>query len=250
MAYPVNIGLAKSNPNAMTLIEHLGELRKRLVICVIAFCATAAVAWALYPWLLRLLERPLCLTLPKGHSCSLVVMGPLDAFGIRLDVTGYVGLILASPILLFQLWRFVTPGLKAHERRFGIAFTVSAIGLFAAGAYVAWLTFPHALGFLHSVGGPGIVDLFTPSKYLTLIMALMALFGISFEFPVVLVGLELAHVITPRQLSHFRRFAIVAIVLFAGIATPSSDPFSMLALAIPMLAFYEISILVGRIAHR
>lgn len=244
------IGLAKSNPNVMTLVEHLGELRKRLAICVIAFCATATISWALYPWVLRLLERPLCLTLPKGHSCSLVVMGPLDALSIRLDLTGYGGLILASPILLFQLWRFVTPGLKAHERRYAVAFTLSAIGLFSAGAYVAWLTFPHALGFLHSVGGPGIVDLFTPSKYLTLIMALMALFGISFEFPVVLVGLELARVITPRQLGHWRRFAIVAIVLFSGVATPSSDPFSMLALALPMLAFYEISIIIGRVAHR
>lgn len=237
-------------PNAMTLVEHLTELRKRLVVCVAAFVVTATIAWVLYPHILRLLERPYCLSIPKGHSCSLVVMGPLDAFGIRLDLAGYGGLVLASPVILFQLWRFVTPGLKAHERRYAVAFTLSAIALFVAGAYIAWLTFPHALGFLHSVGGPGIVDLFTPSKYLTLIMALMAIFGISFEFPVVLVGLELAHVITPKQLGSWRRFAIVAIVIFAGVATPSSDPFSMLALALPMLAFYEISILIGRIALR
>ena len=240
----------KSSPNAMTLVEHLGELRKRLVICVASFVVTASVSWVLYPRVLRLFERPYCLSLPKGHSCSLVVMGPLDALGIRLDLAGYGGLVLASPVILFQLWRFVTPGLKAHERRYAAAFTLSAIMLFIAGAYVAWLTFPHALGFLHSVGGPGIVDLFTPSKYLTLIMALMAIFGISFEFPVVLVGLELANVITPKQLGSWRRFAIVAIVVFAGVATPSSDPFSMLALALPMLAFYEISILIGRFARR
>jgi len=242
---------APSNPpNAMTLVEHLTELRKRLVICVATFVVTAAIAWVLYPHILRLLERPYCLSIPKGHNCSLVVMGPLDAFGIRLDLAGYGGLVLASPVILFQLWRFVTPGLKAHERRYAVAFTLSAIVLFIAGAYIAWLTFPHALGFLHSVGGPGIVDLFTPSKYLTLIMALMAIFGISFEFPVVLVGLELANVITPKQLGSWRRFAIVAIVIFSGVATPSSDPFSMLALALPMLAFYEISILIGRIARR
>jgi len=237
-------------PNTMTLVEHLTELRKRLVICVASFVVTATVAWVLYPHILRLLERPYCLSIPKGHSCSLVVMGPLDAFGIRLDLAGYGGLILASPVILFQLWRFVTPGLKAHERRYAVAFTLSAIVLFIGGAYVAWLTFPHALSFLHSVGGPGIVDLFTPSKYLTLIMALMAIFGISFEFPIVLVGLELAHVVTPEQLGNWRRVAIVAIVVFAGVATPSSDPFSMLALALPMLAFYEVSILIGRIARR
>lgn len=234
----------------MTLIEHLAELRRRLVVCVIAFCASAGIAWAFYPSLLRLLERPYCQSVPKGHSCSLVVMGPLDAFGIRLDISGYGGLVLASPVILFQLWRFVTPGLKAHERRYALAFTCSSILLFAGGAYVAWLTFPHALRFLHSVGGPGIVDLFTPAKYLTLIIALMAIFGVSFEFPIVLVGLELARVITPKQLGKWRRFAIVAIVVFAGVATPSSDPFSMLALALPMLAFYELSILIGRVSHR
>ncbi len=244
------VGTAKKSPDAMTLVEHLGELRRRLVVCVASFVVTASISWVLYPRVLHLLERPYCLSIPKGHSCSLVVMGPLDAFGIRLDLAGYGGLVLASPVILFQLWRFVTPGLRAHERRYAAAFTLSAVVLFASGAYIAWLTFPHALGFLHSVGGPGIVDLFTPSKYLTLIMALMAIFGISFEFPVVLVGLELAKVITPRQLGSWRRIAIVVIVVFSGIATPSSDPFSMLALALPMLAFYEISILIGRIAHR
>ena len=234
----------------MTLVEHLAELRRRLIRSALAFCVGAVVAWFLYPHLLLVLEHPYCLSVPKGHSCSLVVMGPLDAFGIRLDVTGYLGLVLSSPVILYQAWRFVTPGLRANERRYAVSFATSAIALFLAGAYVAWLTFPHTLGFLHTVGGPGIVDLFTPSKYLTLIMALMALFGASFEFPVVLVGLELARVVTPAKLGHWRRIAIIAIVLFAGVATPSSDPFSMLALALPMLAFYEISILVGKAIQR
>lgn len=234
----------------MTLVGHLDELRRRLIACVAAFCVTATVTWVLYPHILRTLEGPYCRTVPKGHSCLLVVMGPLDAFGIRLDVTGYGGLALASPFLLFHLWRFVTPGLRAHERRFAVPFVLASIALFIGGAAIAWITFPHALGFLHSVGGPGIEDLFTPQKYLTLILALMALFGASFEFPVVLVGLELARVISPRQLGHWRRVAIIAIVIFSAIATPSSDPFSMLALAVPMLAFYELSILIGRLAHR
>lgn len=238
------------NSNAMTVVEHLTELRRRLMVSVIAFCIAATVAWTLYPRILKLLEHPYCLSVPQGHSCSLIVTGPLDAFGIRLDLSGYGGLILASPVILFQLWRFVTPGLKAYERKYALAFTISALVLFLLGSFIAWITFPHALGFLHSVGGPGIVDFFTPSKYLTLIMALMAIFGLSFEFPVVLVGLELAHVITPRQLGHWRRVSIVLIVIFAGVATPSSDPFSMLALALPMLVFYELSILIGRVANR
>ncbi|HVC25641.1 MAG TPA: twin-arginine translocase subunit TatC, partial [Acidimicrobiales bacterium] len=186
-------------------------------------------------------------TLPKGSSCALYVTGPLEAFGIRLNVTAYGGLVLASPVLLFQLWRFVTPGLRANEKRYAVPFVVATLTLFCFGAYVAWLTFPHALGFLHAVGGPGIKDIFSPSKYLSLIMALMAIFGLTFEFPVVLVALELAGVLTPARLRKWRRPAIVVMVLVAAVVTPSSDPFSMLALAVPMLVFYEVSILIGKL---
>jgi len=232
------------SPDAMTFTEHLAELRRRIIVCALAFVATSVVAWLLYPRVLRAFEHPLCVVQP--HHCGLYVTGPLDGFGIRLDVTAYGGLVFASPVILFELWRFVTPGLKANEKRYAVPFVTAAISLFALGAYVAWVTFPHALGFLHAVGGPGIQDIFSPSRYLTLILALMAIFGLTFEFPIVLVGLELAHVITPRQLSKVRRIAIIVIVVFSGVVTPSSDPFSMLALAAPMLVFYELSILVGR----
>jgi sec-independent protein translocase protein TatC len=243
-------GVARPHPDAMTLSEHLGELRRRLVICVLVFVATAVVAWLLYPHVLKIMEQPYCRSLGPHHDCDLVALGPLDAFGIRLDITGYGGLVLAAPVILWELWRFVTPGLKANEKRYAIPFVLAAFGLFLFGAYIAWLTFPHALGFLHAVGGPGIEDLFTPQKYLTLILALMAIFGLAFEFPVVLVALELARVITPIQLKRWRRIAIIVIVVFAGVITPSSDPFSMLALAVPMVVFYEASIIIGRLLKR
>ena len=127
------------------------------------------------------------------------MFGPLDAFVVRLNITGYGGLVLASPVILFELWRFVTPGLKANEKRYAIPFALSTVALFLFGAFIAWLTFPHALGFLHAVGGSNINDLFTPSKYLGLIIALMTIFGASFEFPVVLVALEIAGVLTPAE---------------------------------------------------
>ena len=168
---------------------------------------------------------------------------------VRLNVTAYGGIFLASPIIVFELWRFVTPGLKANEKRYAVPFAVSTVALFFLGAFVAWLTFPHTLGFLHAVGGSNINDLFTPSKYLGLIIALMVIFGATFEFPVVLVGLEIAGVLKPEQLAHWRRPAIVIIVIFAGVVTPSSDPFSMLAMAVPMLLFYEASIHVGKFLH-
>lgn len=233
----------------MTLFEHLAELRRRLIVCIIVVCVMVIVAYIFYPYILNFFKHPYCESL-RGQRCELNVFGPLDAFAIRLNISAYGGIVLASPVILFQLWRFVTPGLKAREKRYAIPFVVATVGLFLLGSYVAWLTFPHALGFLHAAGGPGIQDLFTPSKYLGLILALMAIFGITFEFPVILVSLELARVLTPQKLSHWRRIAIVVIVIVAAVITPSSDPFSMFAMAIPMLVFYEASIAIGKIIQK
>jgi sec-independent protein translocase protein TatC len=243
----------RPSPDAMTLGEHLGELRRRLIVCLVGFSVSGVLVYVLYNRLLALLEHPYCQSLHVGDgnaACQLVVMGPLDGFAIRLNVTGYGGLVVASPIILYQLWRFVTPGLKANEKRYAIPFVFATVGLFLLGSFIAWLTYPHALGFLHAVSGPGIKDFFTPQKYLSLIMALMAIFGLTFEFPVVLVALELAGVLTPAKLKKWRRVAIMIIVVFSAVITPSSDPFSMLALAVPMVFFYEMSILIGRFIKR
>ena len=243
---------SRPSPEAMTLIEHLAELRRRLIIVLVAVSAGAVVVYIFYPQILRFFLHPYCIQAHRtGSNCALTVFGPLDGFAIRLNVTAYGALAIALPVIVFELWRFVTPGLKANEKKYAVPFTVATVVLFGLGCYIAWLTFPHALGFLHAVSGPNIKDLFTPSKYLTLILALMAIFGLTFEFPVVLVGLELARVVSPQKLSHWRKWAIVLIVVFAGVITPSSDPFSMLALAFPMIVFYEASIQAGRlINHR
>lgn len=238
----------RPSPDAMTLTEHLGELRRRLVVCVGAYAVALTVAYLLYPRIIRAFQHPYCQISP--HHCALFVTAPLDAFGIRLDIAGYGGLVLASPVILYQLWRFVTPGLKANERRYAVPFAATTVLLFLTGAFVAWLTFPHALSFLHAVGGPSIHDIFTAQRYLSLILALMGIFGLAFEFPVVLVSLELAGVLTPARLARWRRGAIVIIVIVAAVITPSSDPFSMLAMAAPMVLFYEASIIAGRLLAR
>jgi sec-independent protein translocase protein TatC len=167
-----------------------------------------------------------------------------------VKISVYGGLFLASPVLLWELWRFITPGLNPKEKRYAIPFIAASIGLFALGGAVAYVTFPHALQFLDSVGGPSLTQILNPVSYLNLIVALITIFGLAFEFPVLLVSLELAGVVTPRQLSSWRRWAIIVIVVFAGVITPSSDPFSMLALAVPMYVFYEASIIIGKLAGR
>ena len=231
----------------MTLVEHLAELRHRLLYCAVGFVAGAIATYALYTPLLHILTGPLY---RASHNRHLYVTGPLEAFGVRLDVSAYGGGVVALPVIVYELWRFVTPGLKAGERRYALPFVFATIVLFCGGSAIAWITFPHALGFLHAAGGGDITDLFTPQRYLTLLGALVLIFGLSFEFPVILVALQLARVITPAMLRKWRRIAIVLVVVTAGVITPSSDPFSMLALAVPMLVFYEGSILIGRFLRR
>ncbi len=245
-----NLGKFK-NPDSMTLREHLVELRWRLMVCAVWYATMAVVSYFLYPQVLRILEEPYCAII--GHtssSCGLYVQGPLDGFTIRLNTSAYLAFLLALPVICYELWRFITPGLKSHERRVAIIFSLSAFCLFIFGAYVAWLTFPHALNFLNNASGPGIKDLYTPQKYISLIIALMVIFGVTFEFPIFLVALELAKVVSPQKLSKWRRPAIVLIVLTAAVVTPSSDPFSMFAMAVPLLVFYEISIVIGRVVSR
>jgi len=237
---------ARPDPNAMTLFEHLTELRRRLIICVIAVALCAILAYVLFDPILRFFMHPYCETLPKGEPCQLKVLSPLDNLSIRLKISGFGGLFFASPVVLWQLWRFVTPGLKAREKRYAIPFVAATILLFALGAYTAYLTFPHALGFFSSVGTSLLSANYTADNYLGLLMLLMVAFGVTFEFPVVLVSLELAGVVKSAQLGKYRRMEIIAVVIFAAVVTPSSDPFSFLAMAVPMLVFYEISIVIGK----
>ncbi|MGC8463584.1 MAG: twin-arginine translocase subunit TatC [Acidimicrobiales bacterium] len=239
---------AKASPDAMTLAEHLAELRRRVVISAAAFLVMATVAFLAYNPILAFLKHPYCQAAPT--HCNFYVTGPLDGLSLRVHISAYGGLFLASPVVLWQLWRFITPGLKPNEKRYAVPFVVASVLLFAFGCVVAFVIFPHALGWLNSIGGPSLHQIIDPTKYLSLIVLMMAIFGITFELPVLLVSLELAGVLSSRKLSSWRRWAIIAVVVVAGVITPSSDPFSMLALAVPLYVFYELSIIVGKLLGR
>ncbi len=235
--------------DAMTLGEHLAELRRRVVISVFAFAVGAVVAFIVYGHILHFLQAPYCRVAGARH-CQLYVTAPLDGLSLRIKLSTYGGLFLASPVILWELWRFITPGLHRNEKRYAVPFVSASIILFCFGAVLAYVSFPHALSFLGNVGGPTLHQIYDPNSYLGLIVALMTVFGLTFEFPVVLVSLELVGVLSPRKLSSWRRWAIVLIVVFAAVITPSGDPFSMLALALPMYLFYEVSIVIGRLLRR
>jgi len=238
----------------MTLVEHLAELRRRLVISIIAVGLGAIGGFFLYNSILSVLVHPYCHVqhLPAGTPCTrvLLVTDPLEPFTLRLKVAGWAGLFFASPVVLWELWRFVTPGLHPREKRYAIPFIVSSIALFSLGGLVAMLTFPQTLHFLIYVGGNSLRTFFSPSKYLRLIILMILAFGIAFEFPVVLVSLELAGVLKSAQLRAWRRWAFLSIFVVAAVITPSADPFSMFAMAIPMYVFYEGAIVVGKLLKR
>jgi sec-independent protein translocase protein TatC len=157
----------------------------------------------------------------------------------------YIGIAMAMPVILWQLWRFITPALYSHERRYAVPFTASALILFVAGGSLAYFILNPTLDFLVHIGGPDIEPYYTADSYVTLIVWMMLAFGIGFEFPVVVVALQLLGVVTPRRLLGWWRMAIVVVAVIAAVITPSGDPISMISLALPMILLYFVSIGIG-----
>ena len=235
----------------MTLAQHLGELRRRLLRVAIAVAVAAIVGWFLYPAVLNLLLHPYRSIADRSLAHGqLIATGPLEGFAIRLKITAYTAIALAMPITLWQLWRFVAPGLYQRERRYAIPFVASALVLFCAGAAIAYATMPAALQWLSSVGGASITQAYTADKYFQLIAYMMITFGICFEFPILMIFLQLSGIVSNDYLRRHWRHAVVLISVVVAVATPSNDPISMFALAIPLWLFYGVALVVGRFTQR
>lgn len=245
-----NLRERRAAPTHMTLVEHLTELRSRIIKALVAVALGGVVAFVFYDPILDFLVDPYCKILPEGRSCTLFIQDPLEGITTRLKVATYGGFILAAPVVLWQLWRFITPGLNPNEKRYAVPFIVASTVLFGFGVGLALYTFPRALDFLVAIGGTNLEPLFSPAKYLRLVLLMMVAFGLSFEFPVVLVFLQIANVLTPARLRSWRRYAIVVIFVAAAVITPSQDPYTLLAMAGPMCVFYEASILIGRLLKK
>jgi len=228
----------------MSLMAHLTELRYRLIVCAVAIALGGGLAFFLYDPILDFLIAPYEQVTGKS---TLFITDPLEGFATRLKVAGYAGFALALPVVLWQVWRFVTPAFDRREKRYAIPFVVLSTILFVAGASIAFLTLPQALGFLVGIGGDNLETLFGPSKYLGLVTLMMIAFGLAFELPILLVFLQLAGVLESRQLRRGRRWAFVLIFVFVAVITPSGDPYSLFALAVPMYVFYEAAALTGRL---
>jgi sec-independent protein translocase protein TatC len=240
--------------DVMTLTEHLAELRVRIIRSVLAVSVGVIGILAFYDPVLAFIRQPydrLCERRPDlVTECDLFSLGPLDGFNARLRISLYGGVILALPVLLWQIWRFIVPALHAREKRYAIPFIFSSVVLFAAGAALAYLTLDRGLEFLVGWSGSDVQQAYQITKYVSLVALMVAAFGIGFEFPVLLTFLQIAGVITPRRLVTSWRVAIVSIVVLAAVITPSGDPVTLIALSIPLIALYFLSALLGHLLTR
>ena len=240
----------------MSLAEHLSELRRRVVVSALAIVVGAIVVFTFYNQVLHVLSGPyrqVC-NVPK-YSCvtkdgAFILTDPLAPFGTRIRISGWGGVVLALPVVLWQIWQFVVPALHKNERRYAIPFVLSSVVLFFFGASIAYLTLEKALEFLIAWAGPNFSVAFTPDKYVRLVTLMMLAFGGGFLFPVLQVFLTLIGVLKTKQLLHWWRHAIVVICGVAAVITPSGDPISLFALAIPMWVFYFAAIGVGHLLTR
>jgi sec-independent protein translocase protein TatC len=237
-----------------TWVRHLRELRRRAIIAALAVVVGTAVAFIFHETMLHALTRPYC-ALPAHDrllqgQCTLIVTGVMDAFRLTLKLSLYAGILLSSPVWLYQLWRFITPGLRRHERRYAIWFVAVSLALFTLGGAFAWETLAKGLQFLLGFATGGVASLLSFDSYLSFITAMVLVFGVSFEFPLLIVMLNLTGVLSAARLRRWSRFIVFGIVVFAAGATPSQDPFTMLALAAPLALLYGAALLFAVLHDR
>jgi sec-independent protein translocase protein TatC len=235
----------------MTLVEHLRELRTRLFRAVVALAIGTAIGYALFPYVLDLLIEPYCTVLGDGgENCNLIALRPLEPFSVRIRASMVIGLFLGGPVIFYQLWRFVTPGLTKRERRFTLPFVVLSQVMLGGGIVVAYLIIPRALSVLLAMGGPRIEAFLSATEYLSFFLRMCLAFAFVLELPLVLVALVLVGVLDHGRLKRGRPYAIVLMVTLSALITPTTDAVTLLAVAAPMLVFYEASILFAWVVDR
>lgn len=232
---------------AMPLNAHLRELRSRLLKSGIALALGMVVGWVYYTpifdWISAPFNDVVTQARAEGREITLALNGVADPFVLQLQVAAVAGIILSSPIWLYQLWRFITPGLHRHERRWGFGFVLVATPLFAAGVWMAYSVLPVGLNLLFGFTPNGVANIVSVDRYLSFFLRMIMVFSIGFLAPLVLIALNMAGILTGKRLLGWWRWIIFVVFIFAAVATPTGDPINMALLATPILLLVTLAII-------
>lgn len=221
----------------MPLAEHLRELRSRIIRSSYAIAAGTVVAWYQYSRIFGLLRRPFDDVVAASHHRGIILAlnGVADPFTLQIQVSAVGGLVLAMPVWLYQLWRFITPGLHRHERRWALGFVAAAVPLFSVGAWLSYLAMPVGLQVLFGFTPTGVENIISVDRYMSFFFQMLLVFGVGFLAPLVLVVLNLAGMVRGRTMLGWWRGIVMGSLVFGALATPTGDPVNMTLLAVPIL---------------
>lgn len=223
----------------MTIGNHLRELRARVLRSVIALVVGTIIGWIYYNQIFELLAQPINEVIEQaraeGRDVQLVITGVGQAFTLKLQIASMAGVIIASPVWIYQMWRFVTPGLRDNERRWSMIFVALAVPLFLFGVVLSYLVLPRALNVLFEFTPDGVANYLGIDTYLSFFTRVVMIFGVGFLTPLLIIGLNIFGILTGKTLLSWWRVIIFAVFVFAAIATPTGDPVTMLELALPIL---------------
>jgi sec-independent protein translocase protein TatC len=242
----------QQNPEGrMPLMDHIRELRNRVVKMALALGAGMILGFVFFNPVWRVIERPLCSVMIRGHTgCGtagvnqLILNGPLDAFYLRIKVALIVGVILSSPVWLYQVWAFIAPGLYSREKKWSYIFLGTAVPLFLIGTTLAYWSLGRSMHYLLGLTPTGVGNYIQVDLYMSFVMAMMLAFGLAFELPLLIVMLNLAGILTHERFRKWRRVMIFGVFLIAGMANPSPDPITMLILGGGCAALVEVAELI------
>ncbi len=238
---PAPTAAPPAEEQVMTLVDHLSELRNRIFICIAAVVAGSVIGFYFSGQLVALLKSPLP-PLPNGNPRPLNFLAPGEAFFIYVKLALVVGIILAMPVILYQIWRFISPGLTPDERRLARPWVPIALVFFVVGVAVAWVVLPFAMQFLIGFESKDFQYLPTADAYFGFISTLFLAFGLTMEFPIVLVLLSKVGIISSQRLRSSRRIVILGIAIFSAVVTPGGDLVSPTVLGVVMYVLFELSI--------
>ncbi len=240
----------------MPVMEHLRELRRRVIISLIIISLGAIIGWVFYDSIIHFLKEPYC-AVPAEHrregkdgQCTLAFFAPLDGFTTRLKVSFIAGTVITGPLWLYQIWAFVTPGLRKNERKWTVVFVIASSTLFLTGMALAYAILYKGMQVIIGSAGSGTQAELSITSYLGFITLMMLVFGASFELPLLIIMLNITRILPYKILKRFQRIGIFGVFVFAGVATPTTDPFTMCAFAIPMVLLFEGAVFFAFIHDR